>query len=105
MAEHKSGISRQYCKMVDLVMEIVSERNRAHDIVKKREEYARAAIPEYWIVDPKNETITVLVLKRGGGSFVEPGAFTKGTRATSKVLTGFSVDVTAEVTQRPEMPV
>jgi len=103
-AEHMSGIGKQYCKKVDLVMEIVSERNRAHDIVKKREEYARAAIPDYWIVDPEKETITVLVLKRGGESYVDHGVFTKGARATSKVLTGFSVDVTAVVMQKPEMP-
>src|SRR5207302_1111809 len=41
-ADHMSGIGKQYCKKVDLVMEVVSEKNRLHDIDKKREEYAQA---------------------------------------------------------------
>ena len=60
---HQSGIKKQYCEKADLVIEVVSEKNRPHDIKKKRIEYARAGIPEYWIVDPEKETITVLVLK------------------------------------------
>ena len=60
---HRSGIKKQYCEKADLVIEVVSEKNRPHDIKKKRIEYAKAGIPEYWIVDPEEETITVLVLK------------------------------------------
>ena len=62
-AAHRSGIKKQYCEKADLVIEVVSEKNRPHDIKKKRIEYAKAGIPEYWIVDPEEETITVLVLK------------------------------------------
>ena len=62
-AAHRSGIKKQYCEKADLVIEVVSEKNRPHDIKKKRIEYAEAGIPEYWIIDPEEETITVLVLK------------------------------------------
>ena len=62
-AAHRSGIKKQYCEKADLVIEVVSEKNRPHDIKKKRVEYAQAGIPEYWIIDPEEETITVLVLK------------------------------------------
>ena len=103
-AEHMSGIGKQYCKKVDLVMEVVSEENRPHDIIKKRGEYARAGIPEYWIVDPEEGTITVLVLKPGQKTYAEHGVFAKGDRATSKLLPGFSVDVTTALTQKPEIP-
>jgi Uma2 family endonuclease len=103
-AEHMSGIGKQFCKIVDLVMEVVSEENRPHDIKKKRGEYERAGIPEYWIVDPEEGTITVLVLEPGTKTYKEHGVFAKGDRATSKVLPGFSVDVTTAVTQKPEMP-
>jgi len=102
-AEHMSGIGKQYCKKVDLVMEVVSEENRPHDIAKKRAEYERAGIPEYWIVDPEEETITVLTLQSRQKTYVEHGVFAKGTRATSKLLPGFSVDVTTALTQKPEI--
>ncbi len=85
-------------------MEVVSEENREHDIETKREEYAQAGIPEYWIVNPEEETITVLVLKSRQKTYTVHGRFVKGTRAKSKLLPGFSVDVTTAVTQKPELP-
>jgi Uma2 family endonuclease len=103
-AEHMSGIGKQFCKKVDLVMEVVSEENRPHDIKKKRGEYERAGIPEYWIVDPQEEMITVLVLKPRKKTYMVHGVFGKGDRATSKLLPGFSVDVTTALTQKPELP-
>jgi Uma2 family endonuclease len=103
-AEHMSGIGKQYCKRIDLVVEVVSEENRPHDIKKKRGEYERAGIPEYWIVDPEEETITVLVLEPRTKTYKEHGVFAKGDRATSKLLPGFSVDVTTALTQKPELP-
>jgi Uma2 family endonuclease len=97
--EHMSGIGKQYCEKADLVIEVVSEENRALDIEIKRVEYAQSGIPEYWIVDPEEETITVLILKPRRKTYTEHGRFGKGTRATSKLLPGFSVDVTTAVTQ------
>jgi Uma2 family endonuclease len=51
----------------DLVMEVVSPgaETRKRDYETKRDEYARAGIREYWIVDPKESRITVLTLKEG----------------------------------------
>ena len=48
----------------DLVIEVVSpgEEARERDLDVKRVEYAKAKIPEYWIVDSELKTITVLVL-------------------------------------------
>jgi Uma2 family endonuclease len=46
----------------DLCVEILSPTNRSHDVVKKRVLYARFGIPEYWIVDPEQESITVHLL-------------------------------------------
>jgi Uma2 family endonuclease len=102
-AEHMSGIGKQYCDKADLVVEVVSEENRVLDIEIKRVEYAQAGIPEYWIVDPEEETITVLVLKPRRKTYIVHGRFGKGTQATSKALHGFSVDVTTAVTQKPEI--
>ena len=100
-SEHRSGIGKEFCKKADLVIEIVSERNRRHDLVTKRDEYAHAGIPEYWIVDPEEETITVYVLRPRKKSYIEHGVFHKGERATSRILAGFSVDVTEALEQRP----
>ena len=77
----------------DLVMEIVSPDDPARDLVVKRADYAEAAIPEYWIVDPRAETVTVLGLTANG--YVEHGVFTRGDVATSPLLGGVTVDVAA----------
>jgi Uma2 family endonuclease len=100
-AAHQSWIKKQYCEKVDLVIEVVSEKNRPHDIEKKRVEYATAGIPEYWIVDPEEETITVLVLKSRQKMYTEFGILRKGMKAASKLLPGFAVDVTEALSQRP----
>ena len=78
----------------DLVMEVVSEsqEDRDRDLIVKRKEYALAGIPEYWIVDPKTQTITVLVLS--GTEYVVRGEYKPGMTATSHLLTGFEIDVT-----------
>jgi Uma2 family endonuclease len=100
-SENTPQSEERFSKGADLLVEVISEQNRAHDIETKRAEYAQAGIPENWIVDPEEETITVLVLKSRRKSFIEHGTFAKGTRATSKILPGFSVDVTETFSQRP----
>ncbi len=75
----------------DLVMEVVSPDAPERDTTLKRGDYAEADIPEYWIVNPLNETITVLVL--AGSTYIELGVFQRGDQATSKLLDGFSVSV------------
>jgi len=79
----------------DLAMEVLSEgpENRERDLETKRTEYAAARIPEYWIVDPEHNQITVLVLD--GNSYRIHGVFGVGARATSVTLAGFDVEVAA----------
>jgi Uma2 family endonuclease len=101
LAEHASRIGNQYWDGADLVMEVVSDKNRPHDIKKKRVEYARAGTPEYWIVDPKKATITVLVLKGRSKTYIELGTFGMGQKASSKLLPGFTVNVTDAMSQQP----
>ena len=47
----------------DLVVEIVSPDDPERETKVKRADYAEAGIPEYWIVNPDDETITVLQLE------------------------------------------
>src|SRR5262249_59708251 len=94
-AEHRSRITEDYCDSADLVMEVVSgsESDRHRDLAEKRAEYAKAGIPEYWIVDPEEGRIIVLALQ--GAEYVEHGTFGRGELATSRLLPGFAVYVTA----------
>jgi Uma2 family endonuclease len=101
LAEHAARMTNDFWDRADVVMEVVSEKNRPHDINKKRREYAKARIPEYWIVDPGAGTITVLVLKSRQKTYTKLGTFRSGTRARSEVLNGFTVDVTEVLSQRP----
>src|SRR5262249_57773178 len=58
----------------DLALEVVSPEKPERDIVDKRRDYAEARIPEYWIVDPQTETITLLRLD--GDAYQEVGRYT-----------------------------
>jgi Uma2 family endonuclease len=75
----------------DLVVEIVSPDRPKRDTEEKPRDYAEAQIPEYWIVNPLDETITVLALD--GDAYREHGVFRRGASATSALLDGFSVRV------------
>ena len=68
------------------------DRTAKRDTVTKRLDYAEARIPEYWIVNPIDETVRVLVLD--GDAYGECGVFRRGQRAESRCLEGFSVSVT-----------
>lgn len=92
LAANASRRRKKHWDGADLVMEVVSD-DRGRDLELKRAEYARARIPEYWIVDPQLQQITVLRLD--GDQYVLHGQFTVGQTAGSRLLEGFSVDVTA----------
>ncbi len=82
---------KRYWLGVDVAVEIVSDDDPERDTKVKRVDYAEAGIPEYWIVNPLNDTVTVLAL--AGDAYAEHGVFRRGERASSQVLDGFSVDV------------
>ena len=82
-----------YWRGADLVVEIVSPDNPARDLEEKPRDYAEAGIPEYWIVNPLDETVTVLTLS--DGAYAEYGVFQRGDEARSKLLDGLTVRVDA----------
>jgi Uma2 family endonuclease len=75
----------------DLVVEVVSPDKPERDLVSKRQDYAAAGIAEYWIVNPSNETINVLVLNKK--RYRRLGSFARGTVARSSLLHGFRIGV------------
>ena len=84
----------------DVVMEVVSPDDPDRDHDAKREDYAAAGVPEYWIVDPRERTRedprgrTVRVLTLDGGAYRE-AVFEDGETAAGPALPGFAVDVAA----------
>lgn len=81
----------RYWYGADLVAEIVSPDHPERDMQEKRVDYAEAGIPEYWIVSPEQELITVLRLETD--AYVEHGVFRRGDVATSAFLPDFAVPV------------
>jgi Uma2 family endonuclease len=93
LRENARRIGNEYWDGADLVMEVVSDDDRRRDLEIKRKEYAKAGIREYWIADPQLERVTVLVLE--GNSYKANGEFARGQTATSRILSGFTLDVNA----------
>jgi Uma2 family endonuclease len=83
----------------DLVVEIVSPDDPDRDWRDKRIDYAEAHVEEYWIVDPRAETVTVLVL--ADDAYAQYGVFGRGGRATSRALAGFGIAVEELFAARP----
>lgn len=57
-----------------LVVEIVSDSTRSQDYKAKRAEYAVLNIPEYWVVDPIQEKVTIFSWDEGiyeGKEFIQ----------------------------------
>jgi len=92
-SEHAARRRRSHWIGADLVVEVLSPDDRRRDLETKRDEYAQAAIPEYWIVDPEAQRITVLTL--AGAEYAVHGEFGADEQATSPLLPGFAVDVAA----------
>lgn len=86
-------IHHQYWDGADLVMEVMSPDDPERDAETKRREYAEAGIPEYWLVNPMAETITVFALPKGRKVYTIRGVYDRAQRAESVLLSGFSVDV------------
>ena len=83
----------RYWQGADLVVEVVSPDDPDRDLVEKRTDYAEADIAEYWIADPRDETLTVLALR--GEAYVEHGRYGRGETAASVLLEGFAAAVSA----------
>lgn len=73
-----------------LVVEVVSRGSKKRDYLEKREEYLSFGVKEYWIVDPLEKRITVLVRSRGKWKERVLGA---GDTVSTTLLPGFALDV------------
>ncbi len=88
LGQHASWRTSDFWRSADLVVEVISESNRQHDAVTKMTDYAAAAIPEYWIIDPGARSIVIYIFEQGAYRPIPtPGI------AQSRVLPGFELSV------------
>ena len=73
----------------DLVVEILSPATAERDRTVKLDLYARYGVKEYWIVDPDDKTMMVMLWREGG--FEVSGVFGEGQSLRSPTLAGFSI--------------
>ena len=84
----------------DIVIEVLSsDRNR--DLVRKRQVYAEAGIPHYWLCDLRQDTLTLLVLRNG--VYEEQATLTADDTLTTPLLPGFAIPL-ADIFQHPHRP-
>ncbi len=91
--EHAARRHANYWLGADLVMEVMSPDDPKRDKDTKRREYARAGIPEYWLVDMIEKSVTVFVLQEDSEQYAARGVFGTGQRAESMELAGFGIAV------------
>lgn len=84
----------------DIVIEVLSsDRNR--DLVRKRQVYAEAGIPHYWICDLRRDTLTLLELQ--DGAYVERAMLTAEDTLTTPLLPGFALPL-SDIFRHPLRP-
>ncbi|MGM3305816.1 Uma2 family endonuclease [Anabaena sp. WFMT] len=73
-----------------LTVEVVSPESVKRDYRQKRSEYAALEVPEYWIVDPLESKISVLLLEDG---LYEETVFTANQKIISRTFSEFNITV------------
>lgn len=75
----------------DLAVEIASPSTKSYDRLVKWNAYARAGVQEYWIVEPLEHTVEVLVLE--GDTYKSLGVFSGEQILPSRIVPDFPVEV------------
>ena len=101
LSERRDIVSRARVEAPpDIVVEILStDRNR--DLVRKRRIYAEAGVLEYWPIDPRNDTVTLLELR--DGVYVERAVLGAEDTLTTPLLPGLAIPL-AEIFRHRRRP-
>jgi len=92
--ENAAKRGEQVWQGADLVVEVISPDDPKRDTQEKFLEYAQAGIPEYWLLDPRDNSLTIFMLAKDADVYEESVKLTKG-EACSTLLEGFCVEVEA----------
>jgi Uma2 family endonuclease len=88
--EQSHIVKEQFIEGVpDLIVEVLSPGNPAHDRRIKFRIYAQAGVPEYWIIDPEAGTVEINLLR--GEAYAVAGSFGRDEKVHSEVLPGFTM--------------
>ena len=85
----------------DIAVEILST-DRRRDLVYKRQIYAEAGVLEYWLIDPRNDIVTLLELREG--EYVERAALGADDTLTTPLLPGLSIPLANVFRHRQRPP-
>ncbi len=75
----------------DWICEIISPGKAANDLIRKKRIYHQHQVPHYWIVDPRDESLTVLQWTARG--YLEILAAQRGERVRAEPFTAVELQV------------
>ncbi len=87
--EKAARCTNHVTEVPDIVVEVISPDSRSLDTQTKRQDYERAGVGEYWLIDPIRKTFAFCHLH--GGKFVD--LRTEESAFQSQVLPGFTLDL------------
>jgi Uma2 family endonuclease len=87
-----AGITKEAVETLpDLVVEVLSPSNAYYDLTHKKEIYAKYGVSEYWIIDPIEQSIEVLINE--GNLYRTDRLLRKPAMLESSLFPGFSMSV------------
>jgi len=91
----QSKIDKQGCKGIpDLIIEIISPSSIKHDRVTKFNQYEKAGVVEYWIVEPEGKLVSVFILQ-SNGRYGRPEIYTEEETINISIFPDLMVDLSA----------
>ena len=84
-----------YSPAPDLVVEVLSESTKKNDREAKFEDYAAHGVAEYWIIDPKRQTIETFTIDADTEAYAATGIVKMGQSVSSTILPNFTIPVKA----------
>ena len=91
----KSKIDKHGCKGIpDMIIEIISPSSIKHDRVTKFNQYEKAGVIEYWVVEPEGKIVRVFVVQ-SNGRYCRPEIYTEEEKITVSIFPDLTVDLSA----------
>ncbi|MCB8815350.1 Uma2 family endonuclease [Desulfosporosinus shakirovi] len=89
----QSKIDKQGCKGIpDLIIEIISPSSIKHDRVTKFNQYEKAGVLEYWIVEPEGKLVSVFLLQ-SNGRYGRPEIYTEEETINVGIFPELTIDL------------
>ena len=91
-AEHAREVRKDKLHIIpDLVVEVLSPSTAYHDFTRKKEIYCACGVTEYWIIDPEQETIEIMI--KHGDIYQTESFLRKPAMLESGMFPGFGMKI------------